>query len=405
MKAAIAAFLCVAGVLAASAFADLEKGTYAPDIEAKEWVNCDEPVTLREVNGMIVVLFFWVTWNPGGEYMMDTMNQIDSRFARSLGIYLVGLTDADRERIQDTLRTKKVFFPVGAASDSYEEYDIDSFPAAVVIDPTGKVVWTGHPGAEANELGNAIRKCIEDTPPWKTHPEEAAIAKRHLRDARQALREERYKDAFEAAKLANEHALAGDALKTSCYDVLELIEVVGRDMLARADEAADEKEFPDAVQELHDVRRNFLGLAVAKTAKRKLDALEKRYPEVARILVAEEDSSKAENELAHSLEMFRERKFGEAYVRLEELIGNYPDTEAATKARTVIERTEQNENVMNYVRDHKAKAECQNLLAQARAFEKTGRPEKAKAVYRQILDEHPDTIYAKQAIQRLMELP
>ncbi len=48
--------------LSAVARADLKPGTYAPDIEAKDWANTDgEPISLAECRGMVVVLFFWVS--------------------------------------------------------------------------------------------------------------------------------------------------------------------------------------------------------------------------------------------------------------------------------------------------------------------------------------------------------
>lgn len=404
MRTSIVAVLCVGVLLCAVARADLEKGTYAPDIEAEEWLNTDEPVSLVEQRGMITVLFFWVTWHPGSQYVMPLMNQLNSQIGRRWGVYLVGLTDADRETAESMLEEEKAFFVIGTGSDSYEEYKIDSYPRVVVIDANGKVYWTGWPGS-VKELVKAIQDCAQETPPTKTHPVEAAIAERYLKAARTHLREEEYRKAFKATKDADEHALVGDPLKTRCLELRDLIEVIGRDELARALAAVFERDFELALELLHKVRREFLGLAVSTAAKRTLNSLEKKYPEVARMLEAQGDSVQAESELAEAMELIRNRLFGEGYEKLENLIEEYDGTEAAEKAQTIIDRIREHDDVMGYVRDFKSKSTCSSLLAQARAYVRQGRREEAKKIYRQIMDKHPDTIYEDEAAKELMKLP
>ena len=79
--------------------ADLKVGTYAPDIEAKDWMNTDgQPVSLAECRGMVVVLFFWVSWHPGGEYIMPLMTLVNaSRYGQSAGVFVIGVTDAEAQ--------------------------------------------------------------------------------------------------------------------------------------------------------------------------------------------------------------------------------------------------------------------------------------------------------------------
>ena len=65
--------IVLAGILLANVVrADLEVGSYAPDVEAEEWLNAEDtlPVekipSLKELRGMVVVLFFWVFGKLGG---------------------------------------------------------------------------------------------------------------------------------------------------------------------------------------------------------------------------------------------------------------------------------------------------------------------------------------------------
>jgi len=409
MTRAVIAALSVLLGLSIAARADLKPGTYAPDIEAKDWANTDgEPISLAECRGMVVVLFFWVSWHEGGEAIMPLMTLVNaSRYGRQAGVFLIGLTDADRKRVEDMLKKEKVFFPIGMeAKRTFEDYDIKSYPRVVIIDANGKVAWSGWPGAKGGaELIEQIGKVVAETPPTRTHPEEAAKAEAYLEQARQALREDRYRDAFRAASSALEHALRGDRLRTRCQDMLDLIEVLGREKLARADRCLSTKDFEEAVTLLVEVRRDFQGGDVASSARKKLRTLEKKYPEVAQILQQQEDIGAAETMLAAAMEEIRAGRFGPGYEKLEEIISEYGSTETAAKAQTLLERMRKNEGVMGYVRDHKAARPCRTLMSQAEAYQRTGRIAKAREFYREIMDKYPDTIYADEAARRLAQLP
>lgn len=413
MRAVLA--VCVCAMLSGAVFAQEkenekdsgpEKGSYAPDIEAKEWINTDEPISLSEMRGMSVVLFFWVSWHEGGESILPLMNLVNSAIGRSRGVYMIGLTDATKARIADTLKKEKVFFPVGVESKSAEEYKVPTFPYVVIIDPRGRIAWKGWPGTGGGDtLVKEIMEALADTPATKTHPAEAALAEKALKEARQSLRAEDYQEAFTSAREAEEHALMGDPLRMRCQDMLELIEALGRDQLAQAEQAAAEKRFEDAVGLLRGVGRDFKGMEVAKSARRKLDALKKKYPEVAKVLERSNESVLAENELARALKEMRKKDIGKACVRLESVISDYPATEAAGKAKTVLERVQKNPALMDHVRDYKASRECESLLSAARAYVQAGQPNKAKDAYRKIISDHGDTIYAEEAARRLTELP
>ncbi|MCK4343614.1 MAG: redoxin domain-containing protein [Phycisphaerae bacterium] len=408
MRTAIIAILCVGFAFGGVARADLEKGTYAPDIEAMEWMNTEEPVSLAELRGMTVILFFWVTWHPGGEDVMPLMNLLNSQISRSRGVYLMGVTDSDRGRVEEMLKKHKVYFPVALESESHEDYQISTFPRVIVIDPNGKVAWTGWPGTGGGDaLYKAVLDVIADTPPTKTHPKDAVVVKEKLRKARQALRGGDLQEAFKTAREASNLTLTGDELKTRCQDVLDLVEALGRDLLARAEWAADEKRFEDAVGLLHDIKREFKSLDVSRSARKKLDALQKKHDQVARILEMENEAQIAENLLQAALDDLRAkpRRIGKAFVKLEEIINEYSDSEAAAKAQTVMDRMHENDGVMDHVRDHQAKPECELWLSQARAWERAGRPGKAKELYRRIIDQHSRTIWADIAAQRLRQLP
>ena len=171
MRTAIVAVLCVGFAVGNPARADLDKGDYAPDIEAKEWMNTDEPISVIELRGMVVIVFFWVSWNPGGEYVMPLMSALNSKIGRPRGMFLLAVTDSDRQRVEEMLKKQIVQFP-GAleAQDAFEDYDLTDLaaPRVGIIDANGKVAWTGWPGHKGGEtLVKAAFDVIADTPPPK----------------------------------------------------------------------------------------------------------------------------------------------------------------------------------------------------------------------------------------------
>ncbi len=400
-------FATVLVVLAAMALtgvarADLDEGEWAPDIEAGEWYNSDEPISLYECRGMVVVLLFWVSWHPGGEFVMPMANFVNSEFGRQQGVFMIGLTDAELYQVEEMLREERVLFPVGIASDAYKEYDIDNFPRAVIIDATGKIAWTGWPSGA--ELVSQIREVIAETPPNRTHPIEAAEARRSLSLAREALRTNELRKAYRNADIAYDRALAGDPLKADCQHMLDLIEALGRDELARAEAAVEDLDYTGAVNRFKKIKREFRGTDAAVAAGRRLRTIQSKYDEVADLLEQQQDEGVAENLLADTLALFRDRSFGEAYEKLQRIVDEFDSTPAADRARIVIERTEANPDVMLRVNDYLARTDCQSLLSQARAYERRGQPNLAKQKYQVILERYPDTVWADRARERLVRL-
>jgi len=405
MRNVIVAMLCAGFAFGSVARADLAKGSWAPDIEAKVWHNTDEPVTLYECRGMVVVLFFWVSWHQGGEYVIQLMNAVNSEFGRRQGVFVIGLTDAELSRVKDMLDNERVLFPVGTESKSFEEYGIDSFPRVVVIDPEGKVAWTGWPGqGGGGALIREIRDVVSETPPNRTHPEEAKKANTYLKQARDALRDDDYRKAYRSAESAYECALTGDPLKTRCQDMVDLVESLGRDKYARAEVAIEERQFDKSVTLLREITREFKGAEVAISASQRLKAIKKKYKEVADIIAKRRDETIAENILYDATQLIRGREFGEGYDKLDQIVSEYGDTDAATKAQTIIDRIKQNADVMAYVKDHQAEPECKTWLSQARAFVRMGQPVRARELYQHVVETYPDTVWADDARRRLAQL-
>ncbi len=424
MRAAILGLCLVAVTLLGTgvARADLKVGTYAPDIEAKSWANWEaESVSLQELRGMVVMIFFWSTWDQVGEQLMPLMTLLSSKqFGQGNGVFIMGLTDAEQSRVEGMLKKQKVFFPVGfEARKTFDEFDIKQPPRILIIDTHGKIAWSGWAIEKSGQgLVDELTKITVATPPTKTHPFLVAKVEAYLKEARQALRSDNYREAYEASEKASDMALRGDQLKTHCQDYLDLIQALGRDKLAQADAAADEKKYKDAIGLLLEVRREFKGMELAITARKRLDALRKKNKDAADIMTQMEAGGQAEAILATAMEELRaasdknspesetiRRKLGGAYVQLEEIVDKYGTTGTAKKARTIIDRVKKNEAMFAYVKDFKAEKPCRTLISQADSYLQTGKTAKAKELYHEVITKYGDTIWSQEAAQKLSQMP
>ncbi|MGE3180144.1 MAG: redoxin domain-containing protein [Phycisphaerae bacterium] len=399
----------IATLLTASvARADLEKGKLAPDIEAKEWLNTQKPVSLAELRGMVVVLYFWVSFHEGGQSVLPLMTLADGSdlAGRKAGVYIMGVTDADRKRMEEQVRKAKIFFPIALESKSDDEYEIESFPRAVILDTDGKIAWTGWPGEGGGDaMLQAILDVIEESPPTRTHPREAAVCYELLDSAKGAIATGDYRSAYVSARQANEHALAGDPLKARCQDYLDLLEAIGQDLLANGEREIVTNEFTAGVNYFDRAAREFRGMECGRQARKRLLALAKEHDEVQSILDRQEEETLAYRDLYESIEAIKRQQFASAYERLNAMVKERGQTDASKDARVLMDRIQGHKDVWRLVRDHMAASDAEPMLSEARSAIRRKRFSEAQRILRKIMDQHPDTQYASKAREMLIELP
>jgi peroxiredoxin len=385
--------------------ADIEPGKYAPDIEAKDWLNSEGPVSLKDMRGLVVVLYFWVSFHEAGEVFIESVNILHNHrvLGRNRGVMVIGVTDADRKRIEPVITREKATFPVALESESYKEFGIESFPRVVVIDPQGKVVQSGSPG-DANQLVRRILDLLESNPPSRTRPQEARVVQRRLAEARTALREQDYLRAYRAARTAIDNAVTGDPLKTEVLDLFDLLDLMGRQRLGQAEAAIDEERFAPALEHLRWVIRNLSGSDVARDAKRRLSAIKKKHPQINELLKGEEANSRAAKLLGQARDALLGERFGEAYDRLQQILSDFRDSEAAPLATSILERMRAHPVVEAELRDHIARRDCERWLADARNYLNSGRRKEAEELLMRVVKTYPDTRYETTAKEMLASL-
>lgn len=386
----------------------IKVGDWAPDLEAKEWINAsgtlsgDEIPSLREYRGLVTVIVFWVSHHEGGRYILPYLNVADygGRFGGS-GLAFVGVTDADRKRTEGWLRESKVFFPVGCESKAAEDYGITTFPSIVVVDPEGKVAFKG---AADESFFKTIEEVQTKTPPTRTNPEESIRAARWLNEAREKLREGNLRRSYVLAADAWMHTVLGDKLKSESFALADLLELMAQDELAKVPALIDEKKYADAARILTDVRKRFHGTDASRDAKAAIEKYEKDFEEFKKAVSSFGDERSAAKLLLEARDDIRAHKFGEGYAKLVRIQADYASTQAAEYAKELIARIQSNPAVWSVVRDKQAETDCRMWLAQARSYLKSGRSNEARELFNRVMEKYPDTSFAKEAKEELVRM-
>ena len=228
---------------------------------------------------------------------------------------------------------------------------------------------------------------------------------KELTAARQGLQERSYRTAFRHARTAFETAITGDPLKTRCEDMLDLIEAIGKDQFADVDELVEKKDFEKAVTILRTVNRQFKGMDVSRSARRLLEQLSKEHTKVAELMKGEEKENEAQAKLFTAQQLLKERKVGEAYDSMQQVVKEFADTDSAQAAKRIMARMKEHKPLMSMVRDHLAARDCKAWLSEARSYIRNRRSKtKARQLLRQIISKYPDTTYADEATAELAKL-
>jgi tetratricopeptide (TPR) repeat protein len=406
MKRVGIAALLVGLLLPVAARADLEKGDFAPDIDALDWMNTDgKSLSVAGLRGMVVMLYFWESWDLAGPKLLPLMNQLDNHpaFGRAGGVYTIGVTSADRKSVEETIKKDHIFFPIALGSKAASAYKITKFPRLVIIDPTGTIAYSDW--GDINGMVDQIGKLLEDAPPFRTHPREAERARKALQASREALQRGDFREAFIQAREADEHALMDDRLKVRCQEMLDLIDAIGRDRLQHGLALIDNHQVDQGVQVISEVLEQFQIAGCGKAARRHMRYLKEHYPEVQQAVDKLGREDQAHAKLIDAAEKLWRRKFGEAYEALQKVEQDYADTKAAETAKTIRGRMDAKPGLMQRVRDEQAGVVCEERLSRARNFIELGRYEEARKQLRSIIDEFPNTRYMEEAYQLLSEIP
>ncbi len=156
------------------------EGTVAPALDLPESL-APKPLSLTDVKGKVVVLFFWAHWCPDCKTQAPILKALLERYG-SQGLTVVAPTqrygyvargkdagpEEEKKYIEEVRSTYYGFLPPNAITMSeanHRRYGVSTTPTLVVLDRKG-IVRTYHPGnMSASELEPLITRLLDERAP------------------------------------------------------------------------------------------------------------------------------------------------------------------------------------------------------------------------------------------------
>ena len=144
-------------------------GKMAPEIAVDDWVGTTTPVLLRDQIGRIVVLVFCKLDDPQCASTHERMKTFQESYAKDGVVNVELMIDQEDDaagwkRISEKIASQHLPWAVGYGGRvdyTRLRYGIEDVPAVFVVDSDGKMVWSGAPGPELDQV---LAKVVKQGP-------------------------------------------------------------------------------------------------------------------------------------------------------------------------------------------------------------------------------------------------
>jgi sugar lactone lactonase YvrE len=196
LAAVVAAGLGSFATGAAQAPAGPAPGTPAPEFPPDApWLNTGRPLTLRGLNGKVVLLDFWTYGCINCMHVIPDLKRLEAKYPRELVVVSVHTAKFPNEDVTQNIRNAALRYGIDhpILNDNrriyWETLRIGVWPTFVLIDPAGRIVGSvageGHYETLDRAIGNTIRTAraagILDTRPLRFTLESVQTAPTPLR--------------------------------------------------------------------------------------------------------------------------------------------------------------------------------------------------------------------------------
>lgn len=119
----------------------------APELDgAKDWLNTDKPLKLRDLKGKVVLLDFWNLSCVNCFHTIPMLKELEKRYPNELVVIGIHAPKYDSERdtkpLREAMQRMEMDHPVVNDADNviWEAYGVKAYPTIVLIDPEGGLV-------------------------------------------------------------------------------------------------------------------------------------------------------------------------------------------------------------------------------------------------------------------------
>jgi len=298
-------------------------GQPAPEIQAQYWLNAPA-LALQALRGKVVVVEFWATWCPPCRRSIPHLVELDKQY-RPKGVVIIGLTNEPKTTVEPFAREIGMTYPVGGGSSTASQYGVTGIPHAFVVDPSGRVVWEGHP---MSGLDKAIEEQLAKMPPPPA-AEEKDPTQETLDRVGEEIRKRNYAAAAELLATVEE-ADADVNVKRRVQGYRATLAKAAAASLAEAERHARQEAWYEASVALETAARIAPGSDVAKRAEVRLAEL--MADQEARPAIEQGREAAAAAALADLEAKQAEMDGSDVAGALEEIARKWPDTKAGRQA-------------------------------------------------------------------------
>lgn len=145
-----------------------ETGPHAPEFDAStEWVNLEEPLTLKELKGKLVLLDFWTYCCINCMHVLPDLKKLEQKYRNELiviGIHSAKFQNEKENRhIHDAIERYGIEHPVinDADFELWNRYGVRAWPTLMLIGPHGRMIDLHSGEGVYDAFDPTIRRAID----------------------------------------------------------------------------------------------------------------------------------------------------------------------------------------------------------------------------------------------------
>jgi hypothetical protein len=280
------------------------------------------------------------------------------------------------------------------------DFGIPMVPYVAVIGPDATVLFVGHP----SKLGAEVDKALVAHPPKVAEEGDVAKGNAQVDRGRAALEGGDVLGAFRAYAAVPPTAMKDPVVSKPAGELRSKLLHAAVKGLEEADGLVKDGKNVEAAQGLKAMIQTLGTMTGSEEAKMRLEGLMAR-PEVRM------EVQRAERELAGAEALAEARRLRDggndesAYQRFKAIVMDYAQTPAAGEAAAAVKVYEGDAALQRKLRESAAGPKALAALNLAENYAKSGRAAQARAKYREVTEQWPETKYADAAKKALEHLP
>ncbi len=140
---------------------------HAPELAATDWLNTDQPLSLKGLRGHIVLLDFWTYCCINCMHVLPELRYLEEKYRGdpfvAIGVHSAKFhNEREIQNVRNAVLRYDIRHPIALDNDYHiwQSYGIRAWPTLVLIGPTGHILGMVSGEGHLRELDNAIGEAL-----------------------------------------------------------------------------------------------------------------------------------------------------------------------------------------------------------------------------------------------------